>query len=221
MAAQRNYKAEYERRKANAKARGFTSPRTEGKARLASKGRTRDYAYERERAEQRAQHEGYFNAAQRRRLRKQSAEPKALELLRRAEVLNYFGISYSAFERIRRANRQWSKQYAQLQWTAINTYDIDRDRDVHNWSEQRVGYILSFHSAIVNPKTNHDSLYLAPKGTPRDAHGRPLDRTGKRITNESQYFYLVKYTSLMQVNEFEARYGTNVTSTAKTGKVKP
>jgi hypothetical protein len=194
----RDYKAEYERRKARSQARGYTSPRTEQNARRAARGRpARDYALERENQQRRAFNAGLdsvkeFQSYQRAKKQGEAAEKKW--------TLDYFGLTQSQFDRMRRANRHYTNQYAQLQWTAINTYDLDRDKAVHDWSPMRVGYIKYFNEAIVNPATNYDSL----KDNPRYYKGGPFSR---KEMNKSQYYYLVRYTNLYQVDEFEARYG--------------
>ena len=194
----RDYKAEYQRRKAAAQSRGFTSPRTEQNARRVSKGRPpRDYALERERQRIRAEGAGLDTVAEYRSYMKAKAQGEAAE---KKWTLDYFGLSEAKFNRMRRANRHYSNAYAQLQWTAINTYDVDRDKDIHNWSPMRVGYIKYFNEAIVDPATNYESL----KDNPRYYKNGPFSR---KQMNKSQYYYLVKYTNLYQVNEFEARYG--------------
>lgn len=193
----RDYKAEYQRRKAAAQAKGFTSPRTEQNARLAQRGRKRDYALERERQRIRAEAVGVDSVADYRAYMKAKAQGEQAE---KKWTLNYFGLSESQFNRMRRANRNYSNQYAQLQWTAINTYDTFRDKDIHNWSPMRVGYIKYFNEAIVNPATNYDAL----KDNPKYYKGGPFSR---KLSNKSQYYYLVKYTGLYSVDEYEARYG--------------
>lgn len=194
----RDYKAEYERRKARSQSRGYTSPRTEQNARRVAKGRPpRDYAIERERQRIRAQGSGLETVADYHAYMRAKKQGEAAE---KRWTLNYFGLSESKFNAMRRANRHYVNQYAQLQWTAINTYDEARDKDVHNWSPMRVGYIKYFNEAIVDPATNYESL----KDNPRFYKGGPFSR--KQMT-KGQFYYLVMYTNLYQVDEFEARYG--------------
>jgi hypothetical protein len=188
----------YAQRKARAQALGFSSPRTQRTASEKKRGTKRDYAVERENAERRARGRGFLNAKEQREYKKTGGTNPAK--WQKARTLAYFGISESTLNRYRRLNRNWSNEYAMLQNTAINTYDRTRDADVHNWSPDRVGYILSFYGAIVNPKTNYDSLKDNPKWYPKSAIGR-------KIMTDTQYRYLVQYTNLFSVNEFEARYG--------------
>lgn len=211
----RDYKAEYAARKLRAIAAGFTSPRTQRTARERERGTTAfSRAEERARAELRAREEGFLSVADRRKWRAYSKEhPRASRAAwEKRRILEYFGITEKRFNEIRRENRQYSDHYGALHFTAIYEYDEDIDADVNNWSEQRVGYIISFHAAVVDPKTNYDSLprewrrgyrKLGIKGHAE----RKTDDHGKLITNTSQFFYLVKYARIMSIDEFEARYG--------------
>lgn len=190
----------YDRRKARAKERGFSSPRTERTASEQRRNTPRDYALERERATIRARSRGFKSLSEQRRYNKQAGTDKA-------KALAYFGISENKFNTMRRENRHWSKEYPQLQWTAINTYDIDRDKAVHDWSLRRVGYIVYFNRAIVNPKTNYDSV-SKPFYRPNGRKGRKMDlKNATPEQRDAQFNYLVQYTGLMQVDEFESRYG--------------
>jgi hypothetical protein len=196
----RDYKAEYLARKARAQQRGFTSPRTEQNARRVQRGiPARDYQLEREREQIRAHGAGLDTVAEYRSYRRAQRQGESAE---RDWTLSYFHISKSKLDRIRRENRQWSNRYAQLQWTKINTYDTFKDSDVHDWSPMRIGYIISFHAAIVNPKTNYESL----KDNKKFYKSGPYSR---KMGNRSQFYYLVKYTNIESVDEYEARYGTN------------
>jgi hypothetical protein len=221
----RGFASPYAERKARAQARGYSSPRTERNARERARGVKRDYALERERANIRAQARGFRTLRDQARYNKAVRDDPELDVKKwqKREILAYFGISERKFNEIRRANKLWAKEYPMLQWTAINTYDTYLDKETSNWSERRVGYILSFYAAIVNPKTNHDALYLlGGKKTDRDEKGRPVFREGgqlKRRTNKEQFYYLVKYANLMQVDEFESRYGRQIVKDATTGKL--
>ena len=217
LAKQRGYASAYAERKAKVQAKGFSSPRTQRNASEAKRGIKRDYKLERENQERRARGRGFVNARDQRAFRKSGMpvekwrERKQLERFKvgtskldpknpdKTKTLEHFGISESRFNKIRRENKLWANEYGMLQWSAINTYNVDVDRDVHNWSEQRVGYIIYFNKAIVNEKTNYQSLV--------DERGHRIIENGKPKTNAEQFYYLVMYTDLMRVDEFEARYG--------------
>jgi hypothetical protein len=203
----------YQRLRELARQRGYASPYAMRKASMERRGVKRDYALERERSDIRANAEGFRNRKERAQYRREAASQPTLnkEQWQKQKTLSYFGISERRFNAIRRENKLWAREYPMLQWTAINTYNIDIDMDTHNWSEQRVGYILSFFAAVVNPKTNYDSLTKGRK--------RIYDKNGKKRSNKSQFYYLVKYTNLMQVDEFESRYGKQIVKDAKSGKV--
>lgn len=108
---------------------------------------------------------------------------------------------------MRRQNRHYQNEYAQLQHAQINTYDMDRNDDIHNWSVERVGYIAYFNAAVVNPATNYESV--------AQAYTRPNGKVGHRMNlkgatkeqRQAQFRYLVQYSGYMSVSEFEARYG--------------
>lgn len=195
----RDYKREYQRRLELVRQRGYPSMRA---YRNATSTRKRDYALERERANIRAQSRGFLNSSAQAKFNRLAKKDPALDKRQwqKQQALSHFGISEYRFNRMRKENRQYSDKYAQSSWAQINTYDIDVDRDVHNWSEHRVGYIIYFHAAIVDPATNYDSLVR--KGQ------RLIDpKTGKRVTNEAQYMYLVKYSGIMSARQFDERYG--------------
>jgi hypothetical protein len=211
----RDYRAEYARAKAAAQARGYSSPRTQRDAR-----KPRDYAIERERTETRARGRGFRNAREQAAFNRTGASNR--EGWQRDRILAYFGLSLDEFDEIRRNNRNYHNQFAQLEYTAINTYDADRDADVHNWSEYRVGYVLAFHAAIVNPRTNWDSLAKRVKiESGKYIHVRVHDKLGRPLSNKSQYYYLVKYTNIMSQDYYEARYGMTAVRDANNGKVSP
>lgn len=217
LAKQRGFANAYQERKAKAQAKGFSSPRTQRNASELRRGIKRDYQLERENVERRARGRGFVNAKDQRAFRKSgmplddwhkrkalsrfNVKPSGLDPKNpdKQKTLAYFGISESKFNKIRRENRLWANEYAMLQWSAINTYNHDVDKDVHNWSEKRVGYIVYFNKAIVNEKTNYGSLV--------DDKGYRIIENGKPKTNAEQFYYLVMYTDLFGVEEFEARYG--------------
>lgn len=206
-AQSRGFTNAYAERKARSTARGYSSPRTERTARENARGNPRDYALERERLNTLSRTRGFMNRSEENKFRKSGNPDK--EKWQQARTLAYFGISKSKFDKIRSENRHYGTDaYVALQWSAINTYDLYRDKDLHNWSPDRVGYILSFNAAIVNPKTNYDSL----KDNPKYVKG---GLQGQKIMNASQFNYLVIYTNIYQVDEYEARYGTNSVSAGK------
>lgn len=88
-----------------------------------------------------------------------------------------------------------------LRYGQINEYRRDIDKDIHNWSEDRVGYIIYFNAAIVNPASNYDSAKLNPKFVPRGSEPRRL------LNTKEQFRYLVKYAHIYSQDEFESRYG--------------
>jgi hypothetical protein len=202
MPRQRNYKAEYQRRKEL----------------RAQRGQQRDYALEYERRNIRSQGRGFLSYSDERRYRTQAAKSTtalAPEAYQKQRALHHFGISERKFNDVRRENKAWSRTNLSSQWTQINTYDERLDMEVHNWSINRVGYILAYHGAIVNPNTNYDSLKNNPKFYKRGPFARKLG-------NAEQYFYLVKYARIMQADEFEARYGrAAILAAYAQGEVKP
>jgi hypothetical protein len=215
MARQRNYKAEYAARKARAQAKGYTSPRTENAAKRVSKGLpARDYGLESERARIRRESTGVDTDAEYRAYKRARSQGEAAE---KAWTLAYFGISARKFDAIRRENRaykDWLQKNGTAMASAANTYLEERDKDVHNWSPMRVGYIVSFHGAVVNPASNWDSL---PENKGKGA--RP--GSGIKKMNKEQFYYLVYYSGIMSVPYFEARYGHQVVIDALTTKGKP
>ena len=208
----RGFASPYAERKAKAQAKGFSSPRAERTASERRRNVRRDYGAERRAAERRAEREGFLTVGDRKRAIKAGIvdDPKAREAFQKERVLAHFGITESQLTRIRSENRKYN--YPGVLYAVINTYNLDLDKAVHDWSMRRIGYILAFHSAVVNPKTNYESLT-------RD-HKREIVN-GKPRTNTSQYYYLVKYTGYMSSDEFESRYGFAVAREARRGEVKP
>lgn len=145
------------------------------------------------------------------------------------EALRKFGVTRTEFERMRQANIPYAipqfthrtspslEKRKRLNFaTFVNTYDQDRDIP-NDWSDQRVGYVVSFYRAIVDPRTNYQTL---------------IDKDGQRIkhkdgtykSNKWQAAYmghyrdqapferyttneLVKYANQKELDEFETRYG--------------
>lgn len=212
----------YAREKARAQALGFSSPYERRKARAQQFGYRTPYQraiYESRNApdakrayarrKELAQARGFASPYQEKKAKALGLAGQDLRVWQKAQTLKYFDVSESQFNKIRAANRKWAKEYPMLQWTEINTYNQTRDpaspkwatsdANVKNWSIRRVGYILSFYGAIVNPKTNYDSL------TEKD--GKRIYVNGRPKTNAEQFRYLVEYTGIMQIDEFESRYG--------------
>lgn len=194
----RGFASPYAERKARAVTRGYSSPRTERKARETARGKQRDYQLERENANRRANARGFRNASEQRKFNKLTGVDRIT--WQKERTLQFFGISESTFNKIRRANRNWAKEYALLQYTALNTYRTEIDGATKDWSEDRVGYVIAFYNAVVNPKTNYDTL-VDKKGR------RIMTKEGKPLVNRAHYEYLVKYAN-MSVSEYEARYGS-------------
>lgn len=172
----------------------FTSYRQYRDYRAKELGRPRDYQEERFRADLRARRQGYASARDRqlknRKRREDLARPKS-------EALSAWGITESQFNRMRAANRKYQFDGA---YSAANTYDLTIDKDLKNFSDERVGYIVSFYHAVVDKKTNYWSLYDKKTKRRRQEYGYP-------VTNVWQRRYLVDYAKLMSPSEFEARYG--------------
>lgn len=188
--------AEYDRERRNqkAQAQGFTSDKSRRKYQRRVRGRS--FEFETERFE---------------RLSFQSEERKKLK----STVLREWGLTEAQFNDIRRENRQWSAMNNGTRWASIQLYDSFLDGREDDWSEQRVGYILSYHAAMVNNRTNYDSL--------KDNKDWYKNGTlARKVGNASQYFYLVKYAKVMSVDEFEARYGRGaIVAANRQGRVKP
>lgn len=197
----------YERRKARAQQFGYRTPyqRAIYEARNAPDPK-RAYARRRELAQQR----GFASPYQERRAKALGLSGDILKSWQKEQTLKYFDITESKLNKIRAANRKWAKEYPMLQWSEINTYNMTKDKgspkwafsdaNTNNWSIRRIGYILSFHGAIVDPSTNYDSLI--------DEKGKRLYVNGKPKTNVQQFRYLVEYTGIMEIDEFESRYGS-------------
>lgn len=103
---------------------------------------------------------------------------------------------------------------------SANSYDMDFGNNNADWSDARIGYVVTFFHAVVDPRTNYDSL-LDERGQ------RRFRRSGGKsfpVTNKWQQLYLTKYgrsvssrsgmraaylehAGIMSVDEFESRYG--------------
>lgn len=172
----------------------FTSYRQYRDYRAKQLGRPRDYALERERADIRARGEGFTSARERQTYNRQRRQELSVS---KAEALKRFGVTESQFNRMRTANRKYKYEGV---YSAANTYDLSIDKDLKNWSDRRVGYIVSFNRAVVDKKSNYWSLFDKKTKRRKQEFGFPK-------TNNWQYQYLVKYGKLMSQNEFESRYG--------------
>lgn len=218
MARKRDYAAEYAKRKARDQEQGTTPGRKRSAQRQAT-GKGRDYELERERRETRARGRGYSSLNEQTAYRRTGGEESksAIESWRRTTILAKFGISKRQFDTMRRENRDYVTWYGRQHYSDINHYNISIDQDIHDWSEDRVGYVVSFHGAIVNPASNYRSLGRkhVKKADGTETTVRATNRQGKPITNAEQYFYLVKYTGLFTTNEFEQRYGIRVVREAR------
>lgn len=186
--------------------------------------------YDRERREQKAQSEGFTSASARARYKRQvrgrsfEGETERFERMSfqskdrkrfRDTQLQSWGLDEKAFDKIRSENRKWSAANAGTRWASIQLYDEFVDSRESDYSDDRIGYVLAYHAAMVNKRKNYDSL----KDNPKFYRNGPQ---GRKIGNASQYFYLVKYAKVMSVDEFEARYGRGaIVAANRQGRVKP
>jgi hypothetical protein len=138
----RDYKAEYERRKARAQARGYRSPREETQYQRAKKTRTKKltlYNYRQ------------IQEAKRRRAAKERAKIKVKatkELAAaKARVLKKFGLTVVQLNKLRRQNRAYSLKTKSPRLL----YNLALDEDVNNWAAERIGYIKNYNDVFVNP----------------------------------------------------------------------
>lgn len=210
----RDYKNEYARRKLAAIAKGYSSPKGIEKERNERLGRLRNHAEEYKRRVEIAKNFGFRNVKERQEFNKAVKTGKPLDRLefQKRKILQFFGISEKRFNEIRKENQQYHQEWGLLNRPSIYIYDEGKDFDLDNWSEERVGYILAYNSAVVNSKTNFWSNQTKYKRV-KDANGKWRyikefeRRNGKIITKANQYWYLVKYAQLMDAAEFGERYG--------------
>jgi len=173
----------------------YTSYRQYRDARAKELGRPRDNAAERERSDIRARAQGYRSASDR---QAQNRARRAALSVQKTDAFAKWGITETGFNRMRSANRKYDGTGAQ--YTAANTYDLAIDKDLKNYSDARVGYIVSFYHAVVDKKTNYWSLFDKKTERRRVKFGFPE-------TNNWQRMYLVEYGGLMSPTNFETRYG--------------
>jgi hypothetical protein len=143
MAKQRNYKAEYERRKARATKRGFRSPREETKFQAVKKTRTKKLTIYNYRQIQEAKRRKAAKERELNKIRKTQALEKA-----KARVLKQFGLTQLELNKLRKQNRAYSL-------TAHSPrlfYNLALDEDINNWTAERIGYIKYYNEVFVNPK---------------------------------------------------------------------
>jgi hypothetical protein len=224
------YASDYERRKAKSREQGYRTPydRTQGRKYAAGKPvAPRSVRTARDNAN--AQREGFLSAYQRALFRRTHpgasvAEQKAWQ---KARILAHYKITEAEFQRRLRASRRWlgdqlasrknedarnalarASAYSMFDTRIANKPRGDSDW-LMEWSPQRVGYVLAYYAAVVDPKTNYQQGLGGRKGKKR-----PVTRDGYRKMNAEQYYYLTKYTNLMTVNEYEATYGTQQTRQA-------
>lgn len=223
----RDYRAEYARRKAAAQAAGFTSPRTVRDYRARQAGRPRDFTREYQRAKEIAQDLGFRNIDERREFNRAKRAGKKVESgpFQKRKILKYFGVSEARFEQIRKENQAFHQEWGMLNQPSIYIYDEGRDFDTDNWTEDRVGYILSYNSAVVNYKTNffsdRPSKRIKENGVSKSVTVFKRNSKGVTITKENQWWYLVKYAKIMSVSEFDSRYGmTNGNSLAAAARAR-
>lgn len=196
----RGFDSPYAERKARAKERGYSSPRTELEARRKARGTQRDYGYERMRAEQIARGLGFQSAADRRRFTRESkATGLSQGQWQKERTLAQFGITEAKLNRIRAANRRWNA--AEADNREMTQYKTDLDADKDNFTPYRIGYILTYYAANVDPKTNYrdSGKYFTKKGQRKFEYGyRYMDRI--------QYDLLVTYGDLDE-SAWRAHYG--------------
>jgi len=201
----RGYASPYAERKAKSQARGFSSPRTELSARREARGQLkRDYAFERLRADQLAYGRGFENAAAERRFKRELKSNPTLDKneWQKARTLAMFGITESQFNRMRTANKKWNDTEAD--YRDVTKYKKELDKQVHNWTPYRVGYIVTYYRANVDPKTNYrDSGKYFTKGK-KTSHRKW--EYGYRVMDQLQYDLMVTYGDLSD-SAWRAHYG--------------
>lgn len=185
----------YQRRKALAIARGFSSPYAERKAKLQAQGYRSPREYTRAR---KAAQEDF------RRGGGSVGSPDRLS------GLMAFGLTPAEFERIREANRAHAPEvredarvrFQQKAWR-LQDYNTAIDADEGNYSAERIGYIKAFYDAVTNPDTNFYSI-------------RPSDRWTMESSGSAEFQkwlniqakYLIGYMEY-DADSFDERYGGN------------
>jgi len=143
MATPRNYKAEYERRKARATKRGFRSPREETQYQAVKRTREKKLTLYNYRQIQEAKRRKAAKDRERNKIRKTVELAKA-----KARVLKKFGLTPESLNKIRRQNRAYSSKTKSPRLL----YNLALDEDLNNWTEERIGYIKYYNEIFVNPK---------------------------------------------------------------------
>lgn len=220
------YKRDYQRRLEKARQAHHANRREFDKARgIAWAKAPRDSQKEYDRQRALAREQGFSTVSERKRYltNVRRGEVRSIEdFTQKTFMLAKFGVSEREFNMMRQANlayqrpkfenwkpkgepaRQRDRKKAIGLALRINEYDVDRDLDPGDWSERRVGYIVSFYRAIVDPQYNYDSLVDPKTGM------RRIWRKRHPLTNRAQADYLVKYAEIMEISEFERRYGAQV-----------
>lgn len=163
------------------------------------------------RAKQRARAAGFTSPSQQQRIMSRvRVDPLFLKRWR----LSKHNVSEALFEQMRRDNlahtpEGYRKDGMPLTALAkqIQAYNTEVDAEEDNFSDERIGYIVSYYWAVANPKTNY--FAVGNKWT----QSQLMDP--KAVSwRERQYNYLVRYGGLstqgeiMNAEDFEERYGT-------------
>ncbi len=197
----RGFDSPYAERKARAQAKGYSSPRTELEARRKQRGQSRDYGYERMRAEQNARGRGFSGATEERRFKRAvKADPSLTQgAWQKASSLAAMGVTESQFQRMRTANKKWNEEHSDFR--SITQYNKDLDKDLNNWTPFRVGYIVTYYRANVDPKTNYSD-----SGKYFDKKGKRKYEYGYRYMDRLQYDLMVTYGDLSDT-AWKSHYG--------------
>jgi len=143
MASKRDYKAEYERRKARALTRGYRSPREETQYQAAKKSRQKKLTLYNYRQIQEAKRRKAAKERERTKIRKTTQLAQA-----KNRVLKKFGLTPETLNKLRRQNRAYSSRVKSPRLL----YNLALDEDLNNWTEERIGYIKYYNEVFVNPK---------------------------------------------------------------------
>lgn len=170
------------------------------------------------RSKERALKEGFKNVRERASYNRQFGSPYGIAA--RTVALAAHGVTLTEFNRMRRENlahtpegtRHDGRPRTDTLAAAIQQYRVDVGEDARNWSDARVGYVVSYNRAVVNPETN----FYAPEGIERlknpaetfydPDHPKPVPVKVRRWT-ETQFLYLVRYGGFESIEEFDDRYG--------------